>query len=774
MTIEESLADLCRYVDAGRGTQNVANLVRSWIHERIELSDGISPDLLYAITEKRIDWPGAEHFTPKSLTSFIGKLASLHPARSVLDPTCGLGLLLEEVASSSGAKLVHGVDINAECCVVAQAMFSDKAAILQGDALGSPDGLQAAYDLIVANPPFGAKVRGAPVVPYLGDAFRGDMGHALAVWACARLSESGTSMLVVTPAFLSSAHGLEAQAAIRASGCRVRALIHLPGGTFLHTGIGTYLAVFERGAQGEVFIGEFAPDKDHQTRLLANYKRGKTGESARVGRLCPLSNFRGFDAFLAQESLKRLVRTTGWPQPAAPSVILKTERLAASGASSAQGTNALCLRLLGPPFAVLDATEIRDSAARNFVRLYVDPARADARYLVHWLNHSLVGQTTLSSVSQIGALARLDLKAFLAMNLYLPPLTEQRDVLQAVEHLTRIRAEATELEAALWSCTEKADVLAHQIRTINREDRYEDWIATMPYPLASILWRHRSGSGSSRERYEVLLHFFEATAAFVATIHLSAFMADDALWKEASGGLRASLEKQHLSLERATFGAWKLTVEYLSGKCKRLLGDADGLEVCKRVYGTTNRDHIAMLCHADLLTALQRANSIRNKSLGHGGAIGDGDASNIEEELRGLVQKVRGVFGRSWQAYELIQPSTGQYKAGVHHYRANRLVGAISTPFEVVDREASQLLESDSLYLFDAVGRTGLLLRPFIRVMPSPEKRANACFIFSSREQAGARFVSYHFTEESSLTAPFPEIDEAFERIQLFDDRAKA
>jgi hypothetical protein len=57
--------------------------------------------------------------------------------------------------------------------------------------------------------------------------------------------------------------------------------------------------------------------------------------------------------------------------------------------------------------------------------------------------------------------------------------------------------------------------------------------------------------------------------------------------------------------------------------------------------------------------------------------------------------------------------------------------------------------------------------------MPSPEKKANACFIFSRCEKAGARFVSYHFDEESSLTASFPDVDEAFRRIHLFDDGAK-
>jgi hypothetical protein len=56
--------------------------------------------------------------------------------------------------------------------------------------------------------------------------------------------------------------------------------------------------------------------------------------------------------------------------------------------------------------------------------------------------------------------------------------------------------------------------------------------------------------------------------------------------------------------------------------------------------------------------------------------------------------------------------------------------------------------------------------------MLSPEKKATACFIFSRCEQAGARFVSYHFEQESSLIGTFPDVDEAFRRIHLFDSGA--
>ncbi len=776
MTTEQALTDLWHYVEAGRGSEPVSRLVQTWLHARIERNEGVSPDLLFAIAEKRLDWPGEEHITPKALVTFIGNLAALHPAQSVLDPTCGLGLLLQAVATTTGAQLVHGIDINAECRDVAQAIVGNKATILSGDALTPPEGLQTHYDLIVANPPFGLKVRGTPVVPHLGGNFRSELGHALAVWACTRLSDRGTAMIIVTTAFLWSAGGLEALEAIRKSGCRVRALIHLPGGSFPHTGISTYLVILERGEQQEVFIGEFADSSEHQQSLIANYKRRKPGEQPALGRLCALPAFQGFEAFVAQERLKRMARATGWPELAAESVILKAERVAKPllkmwGAPD-QLANGLFLRLLGQSTAVLDPADLPLSATRDFVRLSIDPNIADARYMVHWFNRSPVGQTTLATLSRGGALARLDLQTLLKATFFLPPLAEQRQVLHGIEHLNRVRAEAAELESALWSFTEKTDVVVQQIRTINQEDRYEDWVESLPFPLASILWRHRAGGGSDREQYEVLLHFFEATAAFVATIHLSAFMGDDDLWRNTAQGLSESLAKRQLSLDRATFGAWKLTVEYLSGKCRKLLATDEGKEMCTRVYGTSNPNHISMICHPELLSALQRANSIRNTTSGHGGAIGLSEAQSIHDELKNLVHTIRGVFGRSWLDYELIQPSEGRYHGGVYHYKAKRLMGTRSTPFEVVERDSGQPLESERLYLFDAISQKAMLLRPLIRVMPSPVKKANACFIFSRSEKDGAHFVSYHFEEESSMTASFADLDETFQRIHLFDDRA--
>lgn len=771
--VEHALADFYQFLEAGRDRARVASLASEWLQARIarKTPGGITPELLHAIDVIRYTPEWWEHGTPKPLIDFIDKLVGMRPVTRVLDPTCGRGLLLQGVAAFTRAKTVHGIDVNAECCVIAQAMLGDQATIFHSDALSSPAGLLPEYDLIVAHPPLGVRMPHPLALPGLGDRDYGDLAFALAAWACTRLSERGRVMLVLTPSFLWTPKGRAMVEAVHVLGCRIDALIHLPGGSLGNTGISSYLVVFERGAQRDVFIGQFADNAEHQDTLIKLYERRKSGPQLSLGRLCPLGSFRGFEALEAQERLGRLLKASGWLPTAASSVIVRATRLVPTRADPEASPNSLYLRLHGRMVAALDPGKLSGQTARHSVLLDLNPELADARYLVHWFNKSQVGQATLQATSRGGVMTSLDMRALLASNLHLPTLAEQRQILQGLEYLTKVRAEAVELEEALSSGTGQTVPLVQRIRTINQEDRYQDWIETLPFPLASILWRHHAGGGSARERLEVLLHFFEATAAFVATVHLSALMGDDEVWSTVGHGLHERLAKQRLSLDQATFGAWKLTVEFLAGQCRKLLSGESGEETCKRLYGTSNLGDIEMLCQPALLEALQRANTIRNHTIGHGGAFGPEEAQGIHDELKSLVDSIRAVFGRSWRDYELLQPAEGRYSGGVHHYQAKRIMGTRSTPFETVLCESVQLLESDRLYLFDASSQRGLLLRPFIQVMPSPNKKAMACFIFSRSEPCGAHFVSYHFEQESSLTQPFPEVDEALRRVHQFDER---
>lgn len=772
--VESALADLRRFVDKGRDRAGVAQLASEWLQARIARgeSGAVTPELLHAVDETRHAREWREFGTPKALIGFIDKLANMRSVNTVLDPTCGRGLLLQAIAASTHAEVVHGIDLNSESYAIAQAMLGQRATIFHADALSSPEGLLPGYDLVAAHPPLGIRLEAPLALPGVGEREYGDFAYGLAAWTCTRLSERGRAVLILAPSFLWAPRGRALVDAVHALGCRIDALIHLPGGTLGNTGIPSYLVVFERGAQREVFIGGFTDNSEHQDALIELYRRRKSGPQLSLGRLCPLERFRGFEALEAQERVTRLVKTSGWKPVPATQVIVGNRRLVLATDDPQAGPNSLYLRPHGRLVATLGADELPGRSMRDSLLLDIDPKFADARYMVHWFNASQIGQATLQAASRGGATTSLDVNALLASKLHLPTPPEQRQILHGLEYLQKIRAEAAELEEALSSGTSQTDQLVQQILTINQEDRYEDWIDTLPFPLASILWRHHAGEGSPREQFEVLLHFFEATAAFIATVHLSALMGDDEVWSAVGHGLHERLRKHKLSLDRATFGAWKLTVEYLAGQYKRILSGENGSEACKRLYGTSNLDDIQMICAPELLQVLQRANAMRNDTSGHGGAIGQEEAQRFHDELKSMVDIVRGVFGRSWRDYELVQPAEGRYTGGVYHYHVKRIMGTRSTPFETVLRESVQPLESGRLYLFDAVSQRGLLLQPFVQVIPSPQKKAIACFIFSRNEKDGAHFVSYHFEHESSLTRPSPEVDAALRRVHQFDEGA--
>ena len=74
-------------------------------------------------------------------------------------------------------------------------------------------------------------------------------------------------------------------------------------------------------------------------------------------------------------------------------------------------------------------------------------------------------------------------------------------------------------------------------------------------------------------KYDHLLHFFEGTAEFLGVILLSAFSSNEALFGPHKQKLAEAMQKQHLSFERATFGTWKLVVEYLGKQTRELLSE---------------------------------------------------------------------------------------------------------------------------------------------------------------------------------------------------------
>lgn len=350
------------------------------------------------------------------------------------------------------------------------------------------------------------------------------------------------------------------------------------------------------------------------------------------------------------------------------------------------------------------------------------------------------------------------------LEIFLPPIGGQRSVLGASKRLGILKDEIADAELALWDSEENTEKRLARIEQINHEDRFEDWVESLPFPVASILWRHHVEDGDSRVKVGVLLHFFEALAAFLGTIHLSALSVSEVLWPALHRKLNNALKNQNLTFERATFGTWRVALEILSSFSRKELKLDENGDLMVRLYAAPSVDWIARLSDTRLVQLLSKANEIRNRTTGHGGAMSVSVASEIESELLCLVRDVRGVFGSGWANYELVLGGTFEFEDKGYCSRAPLLMGT-RTEFRRVETTTEHALKKGRLYLLAVGGSRALELIPFLRFAPSPDSKLNACYFYSRVKGSVQEYVSYHFAQEAELAEEFADTASALSKL---------
>ena len=293
----------------------------------------------------------------------------------------------------------------------------------------------------------------------------------------------------------------------------------------------------------------------------------------------------------------------------------------------------------------------------------------------------------------------------------------------------------------------------------------EQWFETLPFPLASILraWQATS-SQDFKTKHEHLLHFFEGTAEFISIIFLSAYRSNDELFELRKHKLAELMQKQRLSFQRATFGTWKLVVEYLGKQTRELLsGDKDAQALCANIFSDPTLDLPRALSQRELADIFAATNKMRNDWTGHAGVVGQEEARLRNDQLIGKVQELREVLADAWAETQLIRALHCLPRRNIFENEVAILMGS-NPEFLKEARSMATWLDVDRLYLSQKTSGKALKLIPLVQVGPTPKSAKNACYFFSRLEQDGARFISYHYIDQPELTGQF---DEATETIKF-------
>lgn len=763
----ETPIDLWRRLDGRRGQPDDGLLETLVKMLEDQPNAQAAADLLIALADEPLFQRGlAEHLSPNVLVRFVGQLATKLKPSSILDPTCGCGLMLRSAISGAKPRVAFGVELEQRSCRIARMLLANQAEVIEGDAFVHGEELTGPFELVVADPPM--KLRRVEMGSDCeGSGREEELAETLVHWSLARLASDGTLAVLTSPRL---ARDERFRSRVLAAGARFRAIIHVPAGTRLATGIASYLLLIDRKPQSTVFIAQLDRRVESHEQLLDNLLHEREGPHPALGALRLLEAFTGFEQLEASYRLDSRLRGSRLIQIEAAQALIAVERADGTGRQprplSDLGDNELYLRMNGRP---LDVSEESSSSPRNVLLLRLNSDFVDREFFLRWLNADL-GRHVLQSISVGSAVPMITVRALREAKFPLPPITEQKQIAESLRHVDRLRKQLDDLEESCWDGRQQGKDILLRVATLNNPERLEDWVESLPFPLATVLWRHHSTGGDARLRIKPLADFFEALAEFLATVHLSAFRSEPAAWAERQSELARSLSAAHLRIEHATFGTWKCIVENLSKKARSMLNSGEE-ELVREMYALQDDRVLRTLLAPELISILSDAVSIRNTHLGHVGAMGKPEAEGVEAKFLALVERLRSVFGTSWSRYELVLAEASSYRDGVFRHHMPRVMGT-RTPFARVQRQTRDPLEDGRLYLLGEGSVRGLPLLPFIRMMPSPSKALHACYFFNRVQAGGLRFVSYHFEDLSEICQDFSDTAAAIVDLTRPTDQA--
>ncbi len=772
MISEDREMQLWQRLDELRTTENFGfeKIVAWGCQEGMALT---AEELIWLLAKSgRID---GEFAVPLSLARFFVELLRSRDAKSLLDPAAGLALLGLSISSPLSLSRVDLVCRNVAAKQLLDAFPRARPSVLMpllragpniiiGDFESARTQLASSYDAVLSIPPFTGQRQRRSYTTEQGEVVvTGDPSELLILDAAKHLAPEGIIAFVMPPRFTWDDRLDSVRANLPRFGLHLTGLLRLKPGTFSTTGIAFDLAIIERIDRDRLFVAEL-PDHDKgQDELLTRLRERREGPHPTQGRLVPGKTFRGLEVLEAHDRTKELGLRKGMaavPFGKAIREIVSPKRRGKDFEPCAEHPDGVYLPEMASTPATTAQTELPERL-KSYLQLIANTDVVLPGFLVDWLNTPLGNALRQSTMKGI-TIPRISKSALADSILYLPPLEDQQRAMEALATIRRLRGELGELETRIWDRPRQVQDVLDALANVNHEERFDDWLETLPFPLASILRTYHALDRLDKDRYERLLHFFEALAAFVATIHLSAFRSAEAAWTDLRPKVSRALQQQHMTLERPTFGLWRLVLESLATEARKLVhGNDEQQAQARSLFHVADLAPIEILTSKKLLSLLQKTNDYRNRWTGHGGAVGPAEATERHKLLRLELDQVRELFGASFLRFELLEPREAEILPGpLYRCNARRVMGS-NPAFEHSVVELTSPAYTGGLYLHNPGHDQALNLIGFVKVKNTPQP---ACYFFNREDLTGTHMVSYHSVDEPDF------VDKSHPLKQLFSE----
>ena len=676
---------------------------------------------------------------PLYVFNFINEIAKSVNPKSHLDPW---------ITPSSPCNFFDFGQTTAYCLnesvleIINTFFLNQKSQIHLGDVSKEIQNVKAKFDLVTSFTPFG--VRRKERIEIDGVSLPTDIGFATIIQSSLLLNETGKGVFLTSPALLFIDKNKEILSKL---GLFVDAVFATPSGIFRpYSGVNAIIVVLTKQLRENTFVAEISSEEKFNKAIFDNYANWKKGKEIQLGCFVDIKKFISVQDLILEDEIQRLSKRIGNPVVDLGEIILSINKLEKKQKNQFEYLpNSIYLSDF-KSHIVANPSET-DVESDSGYQIQLDESKANSIYVANYLN-SYTGQTLRQRtvVKEIS-------NSYQVLNcpLYLPNIEMQSEIAEINKKIDKFSSHLEELKQSLWKHPKNYKSISKEIKNINTEDKLEDWIETLPFPLSSILWRYHATKDNGK-KIEHLFHFFEALSEFFSMIMLSALVKNQDFYAQECHKWINKDENFKDWYLRATFGHWNNLTSSLSKETRAYLNaDKDTQDFCKQIYGNPDPAFLNMLTSRDIGHILNKVRERRNDWKGHGGITGEEESKKRVAILEQNLNELRKYIADGFEDAKVISAKQGEFEEGVFTFTVKELVGAKS-PFREVEIRSLIALDKKKLYLVHSNQTQPVELLPFIKFVED----SDAVYFYTSIKSKNVRWVSYHFEKE-------PEINELAE-----------
>ena len=571
------------------------------------------------------------------------------------------------------------------------------------EVIGAINKLKQEWDVIVSAVPFFEEAR-------------------MIAESAKKLSPTGVGLYIVSPWFFSRTKEVNVYDILAECGLAIESALSIPiQYRPNNTGLDGLLIAIKKGAQGKFFVGELQADINRQKLLIKNIETNNEAKDFALGMVVEKADFRTYQCLKNSREYQVQLSRQGLPVVKLADLLKEVnayKRNTELGFS--ERTNALYLPSIGLS-EVVSSMEEFFLKPQNYLQLVLKPELVIAEFLAGFLNSEL-GLQARRLLQSGNMIPKISISTVLkGIGIPLPELSVQSQVMEADVFTSDLKTNVENVRKQLWKRPSNVQRIRKTIENINKNETFEEWLKTLPFPLASILWNYQTFKHDPKEQFELLLKFFEALAEFHATILLSVARREAALWLE----VRDYLVKEREQIEKSTFGTWVELLAFISKRLRELWNNSGttkeknegaGRSRCETAFGSSRAEVIDAMLSKQLFAVLRSANQFRNDFGGHYGILGEETAKTLLVQLHRYLSEVRSIFGQGWETYKLILPTDRSKWHGEYHEVLVQVLQGPNTPFLKEQRELREPLKQDTLYLHDRDRDIAIEMFPLLRI----------------------------------------------------------